>query len=66
MRDDINRLVKPAAAEKRLPAAKNPPAMRAKTGLERKQADDANVTTETVTVESTDGLFSFDVTVVRP
>jgi len=61
--DDINRLVKPPPAEKRLPAAVAPAAIRSKTGLERKQAGE--VASQEVTVESTDGLFSFTVRVVK-
>lgn len=63
MRDDINRLVKPPLPENRLPAAATPRAIRAKTGLERRQAGD--VKTELVTVESTDGLFTFVVRVAK-
>lgn len=61
--DAINSLVKPAAAEKRLDAARNPAAIRSKTGLERKQAGSVN--SNEVTVQSTDGIFTFVVRVVK-
>ena len=63
MQDDLNRLVVKPGAEKRLPAAVTPPAIRSKTGLERRQAGEVDSTE--VTVESTDGLFTFTVRVVN-
>jgi len=62
MRDDLNRLIDKPPADKRLPAAETPPAIRSKVGLERKSAGE--VDSREVTVESTDGLFSFTVRVV--
>lgn len=63
MQSDINRLVVKPPPEKRLAEPATPLAIRAKTGLERRAAGE--VQTEEVTVESTDGLFSFTVSVVR-
>lgn len=63
LQDDITRLVKKPPADKRLDAAKTPTPIRAKTGLERRQAGD--VASSEVTVQSTDGLFSFTVRVVK-
>jgi len=60
---DINRLVERPLPEIKLGAAVEPAAIRAKTGLERKQVGDVN--SEEVTVESTDGLFTFTVRVVK-
>lgn len=61
--DEITRLVKPAPADKRLDAAGIPDAMRDKTGLTRRQA--GIFTTEEVTAQTTDGLFTFTVIVVK-
>lgn len=61
--DDLNRLVKPAPPEQKLAGAATPPAIRTKTGLERKQA--GNVDSEELTTESSDGLFTFIVRVVK-
>lgn len=61
--DDINRLVSRPPESPRLDGAITPLAIRAKTGLERKQAGDVN--SEVVTVESSDGLFTFIVRVVK-
>jgi hypothetical protein len=63
MQDDLNRLVKKPPAEVSLKAAGTPAAIRAKTGLERKQA--GTVQSEEVTAQSTDGLFTFIVRVVK-
>lgn len=63
IKDDIKRLAPAPPADKRLGAARNPAAIRAQTGLERKQA--GSVESEQVTVESTDGLFTFTVRVVK-
>lgn len=63
MKAEINRLIDPPPADPRLPAAKTPTAIRAGIGLERKQAGSVN--SEEVTVESTDGLFTFTVLVVK-
>ncbi|MCK9386072.1 MAG: hypothetical protein M0Q15_15795 [Nevskia sp.] len=60
---DINRLVDKPLPENRLPEAVTPPAIRSKTGLERQKAGDVN--SEQVTAESTDGLFTFTVRVVK-
>lgn len=62
-KDDINRLVKPPLPEISLNPPKTPAAIRAKTGLERKGTGDVNGTE--VTAKSTDGLFTFIVTVVK-
>jgi hypothetical protein len=63
MRDDLNRLIDKPPVEKRLASAETPPAIRAKTGLERKVAGAVN--SIEVTVQSTDGLFEFTVNVVK-
>lgn len=63
IKDDVNRLVRPPAPDTSLQPAKLPPAIRDKTGLERKQA--GSFATEEVTVQSTDGLFVFTVLVVK-
>jgi len=63
MRDDLNRLIDKPPADKRLPDAETPPAIRSKVGLERQAAGD--ITTSVVKVESTDGLFTFEVTVAN-
>jgi len=60
---DINRLVERPAPEIKLDAAVEPAAIRAKTGLERKLA--GTVQSEEVTAQTTDGLFTFVVTVVK-
>lgn len=62
-RDQLSRLVNKAPADKRLDPAVAPAAIRAKTGLERRSAGD--VQSSEVTVQSTDGLFSFTVRVVN-
>lgn len=61
--DDINRLVSRPPESPRLEGAITPAAIRTKTGLERRQAGSVN--SEEVTVESTDGLFTFTVRVVK-
>jgi hypothetical protein len=63
MQDDLNRLVVKPPADKRLTPAETPPAIRSKTGIERPPG--SRINTSTVTVESTDGLFSFEVTVAN-
>lgn len=63
MKDDIARLVDKAPAPKRLDSAINPDAIREQTGLERKRI--GKVDSEEVTVESTDGLFTFAVRIVK-
>jgi hypothetical protein len=66
IKDDLNRLIKPPLACNRLGEAETPDAIRTKTGLERKQAGNANdIRSEEVTVESSDGLFTFIVRVVK-
>jgi len=62
-KDDINRLVQRPRAEKRLPGASTPAAIRGKTGLERKTRGDVN--SEEIHAVSTDGLFSFTVRVIK-
>lgn len=59
---DINSLVKRPLPENRLDPVTNPAAIRAKTGLESRQA--GKVAGSEVTVKSTDGLFTFTVNVV--
>ena len=63
MKTDLNRLVNPPPADKRLSAAVKPAAIRAQTGIERRAAGD--VDSSEVTVQSTDGLFTFTVRVVK-
>lgn len=63
MKDDINRLVARQPADKRLDAAGTPDAIRTGTGLERQKIGKVN--SEEVTVESSDGLFTFIVRVVK-
>ena len=63
MKEELNRLINKPLPEIKLGEASAPPAIRSKTGLERKQAGAVNG--EQVTVESTDGLFTFTVTVVK-
>ena len=62
MQDDLNRLVVKPPAEKRLPDSVTPPAIRSKTGLEREAG--SNINTKAAEVQSTDGLFIFDVTLI--
>jgi hypothetical protein len=62
MQDDLNRLVVKPPAEKRLPDPVTPPAIRAQTGLERESGGKIN--TKVAEVQSTDGLFIFDVTLI--
>lgn len=52
------------APEIRLDAARTPAPIRAKIGLEREQS--GKVKSEQVTVQSSDGLFTFVVRVVKP
>lgn len=63
MQDDLNRLISKAPPEISLGAPATPGAIRTKTGLERKQ--DSTVAGEEVTVQSTDGLFTFTVRVIK-
>lgn len=63
MQDDLNRLIKRPPPEIRLDVAKSPPAIREQTGLERQQT--GVISGEEVTVQSTDGLFTFVVRVVK-
>lgn len=63
LKDDIARLVPPPAVEKRLDEAATPLAIRTKTGTQPKAA--ARIQGEQVTAESTDGLFTFVVTVAK-
>jgi len=63
---DLNKLVWRPLPENRLDPVINPDAIRAKTGLERKQAAEASgIGSEEVTAVSTDGLFTFVVRVVK-
>lgn len=64
IKNDIGRLVPPPDKTPRLDAVKSPAALRAKTGLERKQAAKSSAGQE-ITVQSTDGLFTFTVQVVK-
>lgn len=64
IKNDIGRLVPPPDKTPRLGAAKSPTALRAKTGVERKQSAKAQAGQE-ITVQSTDGLFTFTVQVVK-
>jgi len=64
MKADLNRLVEKPRPEIKLDAAPTPPAIRAKTGLER-QATGKFGESEEVTAQSTDGLFTFVVRVVK-
>lgn len=63
MKADINRLVDKPLPEIKLGDATTPSAIRTQTGLEKKQV--GNVNSEEVTAESTDGLFTFTVRVVK-
>lgn len=63
VQSDIARLVAPPPADPRLDPAGTPAAIRAKTGLERKQV--GSVASEEVTTQSSDGLFTFIVRVVK-
>lgn len=63
MQDDLNRLVTPPPPEKRLAAPPEPAAIRTKTGLEPKKA--SKVDSEELTTQSSDGLFTFIVRVVK-
>ena len=62
----INQLVKRPPAENRLDPVTAPGAIGAKTGLERKQAGAVKISdlSDEITVESSDGLFTFIVRVV--
>lgn len=63
MQDDINALVRKPAADVRLDPVQTPDAIRSKTGLERRQA--GLVESEEVEVQSTDGVFTFIVRVIK-
>jgi hypothetical protein len=63
MKADLNRLVDKPLPEITLGAAGDPPAIRSKTAIERKQV--GTVASNEVTVESTDGLFTFTVRIVK-
>jgi hypothetical protein len=64
MKADLNRLVEKPKPEIKLGAPATPEAMRAKTGLEREQTGKGGESEE-VTAQSTDGLFTFVVRVVK-
>lgn len=61
--DQFNRLVKRPEPENKLAPAATPPAIRAQTGIERTQT--GKVESKQVTAQSTDGLFTFVVNVVK-
>lgn len=61
--DDINRLVRPTPPANKLAEAQSPDAIRAQTGFEPKSAGKVDGTQ--VTVKSTDGLFTFTVTIAK-
>lgn len=63
MKDDFSRLIDRPPPERRLEAASVPEPIRAKAGLERRQAGDVNG--RVATVKSTDGLFLLTVRVVK-
>ena len=63
MKTDLNRLIDKPAPELKLAGAETPPAIRDQTGLERKQV--GTVASEEVTTQSSDGLFTFIVRVVK-
>ena len=65
MKNDINRLVAPAPAAIRLPPAKPLDAIPARTGLERQGGGSGDVATQEITVQSTDGLFSFTIKAIK-
>ena len=62
----INSLVDKPQPKEKLKPPETPDAIRKKTGLERKRADEAaaSVNSQEVTVTSTDGLFTFAVRVL--
>lgn len=64
IKDNINRLVDKPPPDNRLQGESPPAALRAKTGLEPLRRASKVDGTE-VTVESTDGLFTFTVRVVK-
>lgn len=63
LKDDISRLVDKKPEPKRLDGAGNPAAIREQTGIERRRI--GQVSSEEVTVTSTDGLFTFTVRIVK-
>ncbi len=63
MKDEINRLIARPPADKRLSDAGTPEAIRDGIGLERQKM--SKVASDEVTVESSDGLFTFIVRVVK-
>lgn len=63
IKDDIYRLTPAQKPDKSLKTASTPAAIRQKTGLERQQT--GTVKGEEVTAQSTDGLFTFVVRVVK-
>ena len=63
MKPEITRLTDRPAPERKLDDAVLPLAIRSKTGLAERKAGD--VDTEEVTARSTDGLFTFVVTVLK-
>lgn len=64
MKSDLNRLVEKPRPEIKLDVPATPTAIRAKTGLERQQTGKFGESEE-VTAQSTDGLFTFVVRVVK-
>lgn len=65
IKDDLVRLQDETAGGKRLDEANLPAAMRAKTGLHPRIAQRPDLASAEITVESTDGLFTFIVRVVK-
>lgn len=65
LKDDIARLTPPPAADPRLAPARAPRAIRPQTGLQRRAVASAESASEEITVESSDGLFTFIVRVVK-
>lgn len=63
MKSEINRLVDPPPPDNSIGPAEMPKAIRAKTNLAARQA--GLYETEIKTVESTDGLFTFTVQVLK-
>lgn len=64
-KDDIARLTPLPAADNRLDKARAPLAIREKTGLQQRSSARADNASEEITVESSDGLFTFIVRVVK-
>lgn len=65
VKDDVARLTPLPAAGPRLKPARAPRAIRAQTGLQRRAVASVDSASEEITVESSDGLFTFIVRVVK-